>query len=145
MRANSLKAMIETRNLHPIMLDFCQEEYLQENYFHAVLEATKSICSVIRSKTGLAYYDGNELIDKALSTKNPYLKINNLSNKSEISEQIGFSNLLKGIISMFRNVTAHSAKIEWEITKNEAIDIFTIISYAHRKLETAQVVQVRKL
>lgn len=138
-RSNSLKAMIEIRNLHPIMLEFCQEEYLQENYFHSVLEAAKSIYSVIRSKTNLTG-DGNELIDKAFSTKNPYLKINNLSSKSEISEQIGFSNLLKGITSMFRNTTAHEAKIEWEITKNEAIDIFTIISYAHHKIDSAEVV-----
>ena len=45
---------------------FCRAELSQENYFHAVLEATKSVSDKIRCKTGLSG-DGGELAMKALS------------------------------------------------------------------------------
>lgn len=126
--------------MHPVLLNFIGEELLQKNYFHAVLEATKSIYKRIQKLT-LLKLDGTRLIEVALSTNNPYLIINNLSSESEINEQKGFVKLLSGITSMFRNPTAHEPKIEWTVSKEDAIDLFTIISFAHRKLDQVQVVQ----
>lgn len=133
-RANELKALIHQRNLHSELLRYCKPELLEHNYFHAVLEATKSILSRVRNLTGLEH-DGAKLIQTAFSTTNPHIKINNLITESETSEQIGFSNLIMGIISMFRNPTAHSPKIEWEITLEDAIEILTILSFVHRRLD----------
>jgi hypothetical protein len=42
-RAKKLKTSIFDRNLHEDLLRFCRAELLQDNYFHAVLEATKSV------------------------------------------------------------------------------------------------------
>jgi uncharacterized protein (TIGR02391 family) len=56
--------------VHPDVLEFCKPELLEENYFHAVFEATKSVAEKIRVKTGLGK-DGTELVDTAFSTKNP--------------------------------------------------------------------------
>lgn len=139
-RANFLIHIIKDRNLHPKMLDFCKEEYLQENYFHAVFEASKSIMQSIRDKTGLTD-DGNTLIQKAFNITSPYLAFTSLETDSQKSEQKGFSNLLCGICSMFRNPTAHEPKITYHINKEDAIDIFTIISFAHRKLDTLHLIK----
>lgn len=139
-KADSLRQLLEARGIHPYVLDFCKSELLQDNYFHAVLEASKSIYSRIR-KLSLLYDDGNKLIDNAFSTKDPILKINPLETQSEISEQIGFMNLIKGTTSMFRNPTAHEAKIYWPISKEEAIDLLTIISFIHKKLDNTKLVQ----
>jgi uncharacterized protein (TIGR02391 family) len=133
-KANRLKSKLEQRNAHDLIFTFCRAELLAENYFHTVFEAAKSIAESIRQKTGLSE-DGSELIDKAFSIKNPLIKINSLSNETEESEHKGFANLIKGVFGMFRNTTAHSPKIIWNINEEDALDILSTISLIHRKLE----------
>jgi uncharacterized protein (TIGR02391 family) len=101
------------------VLRFCREELVADNYFHAVLEAVKSIADKIRTRTGLSD-DGNTLIDRALAGDLPMLMINPLKTESEKSEQKGFTNLLRGTFGMFRNTTAHEARIHWPIGKDDA-------------------------
>jgi hypothetical protein len=48
-RAQELRADLAARDVHPDVLVFCREELLADNYFHAVLEATKSIADKLRS------------------------------------------------------------------------------------------------
>ncbi|MCT3906088.1 TIGR02391 family protein [Elizabethkingia anophelis] len=134
LRVNRFKSKLENRNIHPKIYEYCNSELITENYFHSVFEAVKSIAEEIRQKTRLTL-DGSELIDKALSVNAPLLKINNLETETEKSEQKGFSNLIKGIFGMFRNTTAHSPKVVWNITEDEALDIMTTISLVHKKLE----------
>jgi hypothetical protein len=42
-RADELRVDLELRRVHTDVLRFCKEELLRDNYFHAVLEATKSV------------------------------------------------------------------------------------------------------
>ncbi|ESU27079.1 hypothetical protein FLJC2902T_22570 [Flavobacterium limnosediminis JC2902] len=133
-RANRLKSKLEQRNAHPEIFKYCKAELLSENYFHTVFEATKSVAENIRQKTGLTE-DGAELIDKAFSIKNPLIKINDLSTETKESEHKGFANLIKGVFGMFRNSTAHSPKIIWEINEKDALDILSTISLIHRRME----------
>jgi hypothetical protein len=65
-RANDLRADLVSRGVHPDVLAFCRAELVADNYFHAVLEAVKSVADKIRSKTGLDD-DGGTLVDRALS------------------------------------------------------------------------------
>jgi uncharacterized protein (TIGR02391 family) len=134
-RSNELKQILSQRQIHPEVIKFCKPELLDKNYFHAVLEANKSVFEKIRQLSSLTC-DGSELIDKAFSTKNPILALNTLRTDSERSEQSGFANLLKGISSMFRNPTAHSPKVYWEISKEDAVDLMSTLSFVHRKLES---------
>lgn len=132
-KANKLKTKLEQRNTHPTIFTYCKAELIADNYFHAVFEATKSIAEVIRRRTGLTE-DGSELIDKAFSIKNPLITINDLSSETKESEHKGFANLIKGVFGMFRNTTAHSPKVIWEMSENDALDIFSTISLIHRRL-----------
>lgn len=133
-RVNRFKSKLEMRNIHPKIYAYCNTELITENYFHSVFEAVKSIAEEIRIKTGLTC-DGGELVDNTLSISAPLIKINNLVTNTEKSEQKGFANLVKGVFGMFRNTTAHSPKVVWKITEDEALDIMTIISLIHKKLE----------
>jgi Protein of unknown function (Hypoth_ymh) len=63
-RAGRLRSELQRRRVHPDVLHFCKAELVQENYFHAVLEATKSVADKIRQKTGLTS-DGAPLVDAA--------------------------------------------------------------------------------
>lgn len=133
-RATSLLSKLNDRNVHQDILAFCKAELLVDNYFHAVFEATKSVADKIRTITGLES-DGSELVEEAFSIKNPLILINDLSNESEKSEHKGFGNFLKGFFGMFRNTTAHSPKIKWALNEQDAVDILSIASMCHRKLD----------
>jgi hypothetical protein len=37
----------------------------------------------------------------------------------------------------FRNVTAHAPKIHWNITEQDALDLLTLCSLLHRRLDAA--------
>lgn len=133
-RATRLKEKLESRNVDPFILNYCNAELLADNYFHAVLEACKSIASLVKNRTGLKT-DGAQLIDEAFGGDSPKLKINNFVNETEKSEQRGFINLSKGLFGTFRNPIAHAPKIEWNMTEEDALDIFSIISYIFRRIE----------
>lgn len=133
-RAGVLRSKLEDRNAHSEVYKYCKAELLDENYFHAVLEAIKGIGERIREMSGLTS-DGAELINSAFSVKSPVLAINPLVNDTELSEQKGFSNLLVGLFGSVRNPTAHSPKILWPMSEHDALDIFSMVSYIHRKLD----------
>lgn len=133
-RADELRADMMLRKVHAEVLKYCREELLVSNYFHAVLEAVKSVFSRIRSLTGLSL-DGGQLVDRAFGGDDPILRINALSDENEKSEQKGFMNLLKGTFGMFRNPTAHEAKVHWEMTKEDAEDLLSLVSMTHRRLD----------
>lgn len=136
-RANKLKTKLNQRDVHVDILNFCKAELLNENYFHAVLEATKSVANKIRILSSLTN-DGGELAKDAFSLGKlgkPILAINSLSTDTEKSEQKGFMNLLIGLFGTFRNPTAHAEKIYWPINEKDALDILSLLSLVHRKLD----------
>jgi len=135
-RASKLRDALIDRNLHRDLLTHCRAELLQNNYFHAVLEATKSIASKLRRETGLTS-DGATLIDEVFSGSTPLLKINPFLTDTEKGEQRGFVNLAKGLFGTFRNPTAHAPRIEWNISEEDALDLFTLGSYVHRRIDRA--------
>ena len=82
-RASRFRKKLEQRETHYRIYEFCNAELLNENYFHSVFEAVKSVFEVIRMKSGLSV-DGNLLIEQAFSINNPLIQINSLSNGTGI-------------------------------------------------------------
>lgn len=134
-RAAELRADLELRRVHPDVLRFCRDELLNDNYFHAVLEATKSVAEKLRGKTGLSD-DGAVLVDRALGGDLPMWAINPLTSETDKSEQKGFANLVKGLFGMFRNTTAHAPKIAWAVNRDDAEEVFTLLSLVHRRIDS---------
>jgi len=81
--------------------------------------------------------DGSTLVDDTLGGNEPLLRINELTTDSHRSEQKGFVNLVKGVFGTFRNPTAHAPRIEWPISERDALDLFSIASYVHRRINDA--------
>ncbi|MBS7459206.1 TIGR02391 family protein [Pseudomonas syringae] len=133
-RVGRLKAALEARAVHGEVFVYCREELLQENCFHAVFEATKGIAERIRNLSGLTA-DGGELITKAFLGQSPLLAIGSLTTDSEKSEQKGLANLLIGLFGAVRNPLAHTPKTVWPMTEQDALDILTLISLLHRKID----------
>lgn len=137
-RAGRLHAALVNRGVHTDVLKYCRTELLQENYFHAILEATKSISAKIRDLSKLTS-DGAELAQAAFGLpkegRRPVLAINNLETETDRGEQRGFTNLLIGLFGTVRNPLAHNPKVEWPMEEQDALDILTLVSLIHRKLD----------
>jgi len=71
-RADRLRENLVARGVHGRVLDCCRAEWVKDNYFHAVLEACKSVAEAIRKKSGLEG-DGAPLADAALEDARPNL------------------------------------------------------------------------
>lgn len=137
--ATNFKTKLEQRHTHPTILTYCTPELVSNNYFHAVFEASKSVAEIIRQKSGLSL-DGVELVEDAFGIGKkgyPILAINTLESETEKSEQRGFKNLVMGLMGMFRNPAAHEPKFSWPMSEQDALDIMSLISLIHRKLDYA--------
>lgn len=138
-RAGKLRSELRRRAVHADVLQFCRAELVRSNYFHAVLEATKSVADKIRQRAALTS-DGAALVDQAFAlgkTGIPVLAFNSLRTETERNEQMGMVNLMKGMFSAFRNPTAHAPKISWTITEQDAFDLLTLASLLHRRIDAA--------
>jgi len=137
-RANRLRAALKARNVEAEVLSFCRAELLQDNYFHAVLEATKSVAAKVRSRTGLQT-DGANLVTEAFGGTAPRIRINAFGNPTEQGEQRGFANLLTGFFGTFRNPVAHAPKVEWPVSEEDALDLLSLASYIVRRVNKATI------
>jgi Protein of unknown function (Hypoth_ymh) len=71
------------------------------------------------------------------SQAGPVLAINSLVSETEKVEPRGVANLLIGLFGTIRNPLAHNPKIEWDMSEQDALDILTMASLIHRKLDKA--------
>lgn len=134
-RVRTIRTKFQNRRIHPEVLKYCRTELLQENYFHAVFEATKGLAQRIRDMSGIRA-DGAALVDLVFAIDRPALAINSLRTETERSEHKGFAALLKGCFAAVRNPLAHEPKILWQ-GEDDAADYLSLISLLHRKLDDA--------
>jgi uncharacterized protein (TIGR02391 family) len=140
-RVRTIRAKFQGRRIHPEVLKYCRTELLQDNYFHAVFEATKGLAQRLRDMSGIQA-DGAMLVDRTFSVDSPLLVMNTLQSETEKSEHKGFAALLKGCFAAVRNPLAHEPKILWE-GEDDAADYLSLISLLHRKLDDCVPTRVR--
>lgn len=133
-RVNSLNKKLFDRAIHSEVKKYCIKDYLRNDYFDAVFEASKGLAERVRQITGLTN-DGGELFQTAFSTKDPYIFFNSLQTESELSEFKGLKELIEAIFHLARNPEAHTPKINWKVDETKALDILTLISFAHKYLD----------
>jgi len=139
-RLRTIQMKFRDRRIHHEILKYCRTELLQDNYFHAVFEATKGLAQRIRELASVQA-DGAALVDRVFSIDHPVLAINTLQTETERSEHKGFAALLKGCFAAVRNPLAHEPKILWE-GEDDAADYLTLISLLHRKLDDCVVTRI---
>jgi uncharacterized protein (TIGR02391 family) len=129
--------------VHDQVLTYCREELIRKSLFHAVFEATKGLAARLRTLSG-SILDGAELVDYCFTAKPgpPVVRINNYVTLTDRSEHSGFANLLRGVFGTFRNPPAHAprATSDWLISEADALDLFSLLSFVHRRLDNAVVV-----
>ena len=133
-KAASLHKDLLAFQIHPQVLSFCRPEILQENYFHMILEASKSLLVELRALSHLNS-DGNKLVNECFDGKNPLIVMNRLQNDDEWSEHKGLQTLLNTIVYLYRNPKAHNPKVFSADSREDAITAMLLISKARYMLE----------
>lgn len=138
-RVNHLKKALYDRSIHFEVQKYCIEDYLRADYYDAVFEAAKGLAERVRQITGLTA-DGGTLFQTAFSKNDPYIFFNAMKTDSELSEFTGLKELLEAIFHLVRNPAAHTPKVNWKTDETKALDILTLISFAHKYLDECHLI-----
>lgn len=137
-RANALKAKLGAMSIHAQVIKYCRRELLTDkNYFHSVFEAAKGVADRIRFLSGCTS-NGAPLADDALATGQrtyPILCLNGLKTPSERNEQNRLCFIVKGLFSLYRNPKAHDPKFLRDISVEDALVAFQLMSVIHSMLD----------
>lgn len=133
-KINGLKNKLKQRGIHSEVLRYCKEDYLRKDYYDAVFEASKSLADRVRNITGLND-DGSKLFQTVFNKNNPCIVLNTLETESEKNEFNGLRELLECISHLVRNPAAHTPKINWKTNEDEALDVLSVVSFAHKYLD----------
>lgn len=126
----------DRRNFHSLIIKNSRELYRQSNYFHAVFESAKLYNKEVERRSGIKK-DGSKLMMDAFG-ENGVLKHNKGITTSEVDELNGIKFLSAGLMQALRNPTAHELATEWDISKEDCLDILSLISFLLRKLDESQ-------
>lgn len=124
------------RRFHPEVFKHSRKLFVQRNYFHAVFESAKVYNKAVREKAK-SNRDGEALMLDVWGWEKGVLKVTRCENETDRNVQDGVKFLSAGLMRAIRNPTAHEPAIDWPITKEDALDILSFISFLYRQLDRA--------
>jgi len=124
------------RGFHPEVFKHSRKLFIQGNYFHAVFEAAKAYNKAVKEKAKNAK-DGEALMLEVWGCEKGVLKVTRCASETDHNVQDGIKFLSAGLMRAIRNPTAHEPAIDWPITKEDALDILSFISFLYRQLDKA--------
>lgn len=136
-RSQKIKTKIRGMKIHSEIIRYCDEEWLKEDYFHAIEEVAKSVFDRLRQMTGIQQ-DGAALVTSCFSIGQsglPLLALNKLETLSEKSEQTGFLNFCTGFYGLYRNPKAHDARVNEEVKLEQFAEVLVVASIIHERLD----------
>lgn len=136
-RSQKIKTKIRGMRIHSEIIKYCDEEWLNEDYFHAMEEVAKSVFDRLRKMTGIQQ-DGGVLATTCFSLGKaglPILALNRLETESEKSEQKGFMNFCTGFYGLYRNPKAHNARVNEEVKLEQFAEVLVVASIIHERLD----------
>lgn len=131
--------LFEARAFHPQVVKHGRHHFSRSAYFHAVFECCKAFDTSVKKSTGIDD-SGQSLMGRAFCLNGP-LKLNTQITRSERNEQEGIMYLCKGLMNAVRNPQAHEPELDWPMTREDALDVLTLVSFLFRRLENAVVVR----
>jgi uncharacterized protein (TIGR02391 family) len=127
--------------LHRIIIEHALPQYDNGYLRDAVLNSVIAVFELIRQRTGLKE-DGDKLIGKAFSLRDPYLILSDIDTESGEDDQKGFIQMLKGSFQGIRNPKAHS--LTHDLTPLKAAQYLVFASLLARRIDEAKVVKIEQ-
>ena len=94
------------KEIEPELYEAIKIHYEAGLYSNAILDAIKELTELIREKAKLDG-DGANLVGQAFGGTSPPIKISPMQKASEVDEQRGFEQLLRGLYIGIRNPRTH--------------------------------------
>lgn len=128
-------ALYTSRNFHPLLTQKTRKLFTSANRAESVAAAMRSVNNRVKRMSGLKNLDGTDLMHQAFGPQSPRLVLNELSTRSEQSEQEGLRFLLVGGMMALRNPPVHED--DWEHDRNIALTLECLgfASLLHRFLD----------
>ena len=108
--------------------------YENKRFTEAIKESIYFLGDLIRNKANLTS-DGVTLIGQAFGGKNPKLRINKLQSETDINEQNGLEQILRGIFQLIRNPRSHK---KYQDNSDDADTIILFINYLIKIIEKSK-------
>lgn len=120
----------------PELRHVSEQLFLQGHFALAVEEGFKLLNNLVKRRAGLHVDDGAGLMSKALSLKNPRLKLSDLKTKSKQDQQLGYMFILQGCMTGIRNPRAHEHKYLDE--PRNALELLALCNHLLRLVRTSR-------
>ena len=111
-----------------------KNKYNNQLYSDAILDSIKYLTNIIREKSKVGG-DGAGLIGQAFGGQSPKIKINKMATTSEIDEQKGYEQILRGIYCGIRNPRSHE---QYQDVKEVADPIIIFINYLAEMIKSTK-------
>lgn len=122
-----------SRSFHSKINKHSRDLFVSGNYFHAVFESCKAFDKYVKEKSCVDKH-GSDLMSAALSLKGT-LKLNRQSTETERNEQEGLMHLCMGLMRAIRNPESHEPKLDWDLNREDALDILSLLSFLYRQID----------
>jgi len=109
-----------------------KSKYENQLFSDAILDSIKYLTNLIREKSKTDG-DGVNLIGQAFGGQSPKIKINKMVTTSEIDEQKGFEQILRGIYCGIRNPRTHE---DYNDAKETADSIIIFVDYLAKTIKS---------
>lgn len=129
--------IFNNRNFHPDIIIHAGKSYKEGNFPSSVFECAKAFEKAVQKKSKIETF-GESLMSKAFSLGKGTLKLNSQISETEKNEQEGIMHLAIGFIKGIKNPQSHEPVIDWPISKNDALDILSFLSFLWRQLDICQ-------
>jgi uncharacterized protein (TIGR02391 family) len=125
-----------SRGFHREVFKHARTLFLQGHYFHAVFESAKAYNNAVKEKAQ-SCKDGQPLMLEVWGADKGVLKVTPCQSDTDRNVQDGIKFLSAGLMQAIRNPHAHETALDWPISKEDAMDILSFISFLWRQLDKA--------
>lgn len=123
-----------SRGFHPEVFKNARSFFLQGHYSSAVFESAKAYNNAVKKKA-MSSKDGQPLMLEVWGADKGVLKVTPCQSETDRNVQDGIKFLSAGLMQAIRNPHAHETALDWPISKDDAMDILSFISYLWRQLD----------
>ena len=127
--------IFDSRHLHQEVRKHARLLFTEGKHFHAVFECCKAFDKLVQEKSHIKEH-GSRLMRTALSLQGP-LKINTQRTLTERNEQDGVKHLCTGLMRAIRNPEAHEPELDWPLTRQDALDVLSLVSFLWRRVDSS--------
>jgi uncharacterized protein (TIGR02391 family) len=119
----------------PDLVSVARSPFEDGYYAYAVEEAAKYINNLVKDRSGQHGRDGASLMTHVFSSTKPILRLNPLKTQSQQDQQVGYMQILQGLMTGIRNPRAHEHQYLDE--PHVALEILALCNHLARVVKAA--------